>query len=89
MHFSISDSENSEDSLDELLAIVESIPRRIFSKNKPKPFEDLGDAEFRYRFRLCKATVLGIHDRIDAQLASQNQRPNTISTMNQLLITLR
>lgn len=89
MFFSLSEFDESEDSLDELLVIVRSIPRRIFSQNRPELFDTLGEAEFRDRFRLNKTIVLEIRDRISEQIAPRNQRRNTISSINQILITLR
>lgn len=89
MAYQLVESDDSDDSLDELLQIVQEIPRRRFVMGRPNLFEELGEAEFRERFRLYKSVVLEICERIDEQIAPQNARNNVINSMDQLLITLR
>lgn len=86
-HRVISDSE-SEESLDELQKIVELVPfrRRLMRRDW---FAELGECEFRARFRLRKTVVVQLGERLYPLLCPKGEGGHSISTLDQLLIALR
>lgn len=63
------------------------LPRVI--RNRSNPFENLGEEEFKIRFRFDKHTVMEIVHQIDHHLKPMTLRNKSISSLDQLLVTLR
>lgn len=79
-------SSDEEDSFDEMVQMLPQ-PRRFIVA--PDFFSSLNDREFRERFRLNKSTIMDLAELIFVKLEPLNKRRNTVTPMNQLLITLR
>uniref|UniRef100_A0A6P7H3R6 Nuclease HARBI1 n=1 Tax=Diabrotica virgifera virgifera TaxID=50390 RepID=A0A6P7H3R6_DIAVI len=63
------------------------IPRKVFVRKNP--FDKYGDAEFFVRFRLTKECVLHILEIVEPELEYMHNLNNSLSPINQLLVTLR
>lgn len=83
-------SNSDESSDDDLLFIVENIPKNRQYLNSPDFFESLSEYEFRSRFRLGKGVILNLAELLDPILGPRKRSTrHAISTMNQLLLTMR
>lgn len=81
------DSDDSDTSSeDEFLSV--SLPRIRTAPDRPDVFETLNDAEFRYRFRFTKETVINILEMIEEEIAPRGSGNKANSAMNKLLMTL-
>ncbi|KAG5898847.1 hypothetical protein JTB14_014274 [Gonioctena quinquepunctata] len=76
------------ENFDEVLDFVDmGYPRRIFLR--PNYYEEMSQMDFFRRFRLTKPTVITLLTQIENQLEYPDDRTNSLSPMNQLLLTLR
>ncbi|KAG5863175.1 hypothetical protein JTB14_018831 [Gonioctena quinquepunctata] len=76
-----------EDDLEVLDFVDMGYPRRIFLR--PNYYEEMSQMDFFRRFRLTKPTVMTLLTQIENQLEYPDDRNNSLSPMNQLLLTLR
>lgn len=77
----LSDSGSSSD---------EDIPRNRRYVNRSNVFDELGESEFRARFRLLKINVLNLVELVDPFLYPRKKSTrHAVSTMDQVLITMR
>lgn len=82
-------SDEDEEEIDEIQRIFDNIPVRRSFLMRPDWFEDLGDADFRDRFRLQKGDVLRLTEILRPRLEPRTLRPNVLSALDKVLITLR
>lgn len=81
--------DNDENDLNDISELLDMTPtRRLFLK-RPNWFAKLGDAEFRSRFRINKAEVLYLAERLNEVLGPRTVRSTTVPTVTKILITLR
>ncbi|KAG5867184.1 hypothetical protein JTB14_006360 [Gonioctena quinquepunctata] len=76
-----------EDDLEVLDFVDMGYPRSIFLR--PNYYEKMSQMDFFRRFRLTKPTVMTLLTQIENQLEYPDDRNNSLSPMNQLLLTLR
>ncbi|CAH1986885.1 unnamed protein product [Acanthoscelides obtectus] len=80
-----------EDMYDEDFEIGEFLefgfPRRF--NERPNYYEEMDDLNFLRRFRLTKLTVMHLLQEIEGQLEYPDNRNNSLSPMDQLLLALR
>lgn len=86
-----SDKSNSdeEDSEDFFMIVSEQIPRLRTCPVRPDYFNNMGDRDFRERFRFSKGGVLHIYQKIEHMINPKSFASRATSGLTRLLITLR
>jgi hypothetical protein len=82
-------NENNDNEFEFLMGIVQNIPRIRIYPARPDLIEKLTDSQFRERYRFRKGTVMGFAEIFNEYLAPQCSRSSSLSTVNQILLTLR
>lgn len=83
------EDEDDIDDIQEIADILDLMPTRRINTNRPNWFEQIGEGEFRDRFRLTKGCVMNLVEILDFDLHPRTARRDALSTMDKLLITLR
>lgn len=84
--FETTDSSSEEENLAVLGAVTRL--RRVF-RVATHPFDEYDESEFHMRFRLKKQTVMSLLQQIGHNFEPITNRNQSISSINQLLVTLR
>ncbi|KAJ8911563.1 hypothetical protein NQ315_007944 [Exocentrus adspersus] len=82
-------SESSISSDEEFLEIARHIERPRVYRERENQFEKYSESEFRNRFRLTKENVNILVELIEDNIPIISYRGNTLSIMEQILISLR